>query len=165
MAFAQEDWIGSLKVTSLTNGCININTNTGTQAFDTTGYTGKLAVFLSCGAGVSGTVIVPSIKAGADLNVLNANNWVVNATNFSTTVSNQVIESALSQAKKILAKSIAKPREEDGGYVATTLNLLGVAAAMNPSLNQNQTKELSIAMRGDGIRIGIGRYGVIWIKK
>jgi len=48
-------------------------------------------VFLSCGAGVSGTVIVPSIKAGADLNVLNANNWVVNATNFSTTVSNQVI--------------------------------------------------------------------------
>jgi len=91
MAFAQEDWIGSLKVTSLTNGCININTNTGTQAFDTTGYTGKLAVFLSCGAGVSGTVIVPSIKAGADLNVLNANNWVVNATNFSTTVSNQVI--------------------------------------------------------------------------
>lgn len=80
-------------------------------------------------------------------------------------VSNQVIESALSQAKKILAKSIAKPREEDGGYVATTLNLLGVAAAMNPPLNQNQTKELSIAMRGDGIRIGIGRYGVIWIKK
>ncbi len=90
-AVTGEDFAGALKVTSLTNGCININTNSGTQAFDVSGYTGKLMVLLSCGAGVSGTVIVPSIKAGADLNISNANNWVVNGTNFSTTVSNAVI--------------------------------------------------------------------------
>lgn len=90
-AVAGVDYVGALKVTSLTNGAININTNTGTQAFDVSNYTGTLAVLISCGAGVGGTVIVPSIKAGADLNVLNANNWVVNITNFSTTVSNQVV--------------------------------------------------------------------------
>ena len=91
MAFSQEDWIGQLTVTSLTNGCININTNTGTSGFDISGYEGKLAVLISCGAGVSGTVIVPSLKAGADTNISNANNWVVNITNFSTTVSNAVV--------------------------------------------------------------------------
>ena len=91
MAFSQEDWIGQLTVTSLTNGCININTNTGTSGFDISGYEGNLAVLISCGAGVSGTVIVPSLKAGADTNISNANNWVVNITNFSTTVSNAVV--------------------------------------------------------------------------
>lgn len=90
-ASATVDIAGAFKFTSLTGGAININTNTGTAAFDVSGYTGTLAVALSCGAGVSGTVIVPSIKAGADTNVLNANNWVVNGTNFSTTASNQVI--------------------------------------------------------------------------
>jgi len=91
MAFAQEDWVGSLKVTSMTNGCININTNTGTSGFDISGYEGKLAVMISCGAGVSGTVIVPSLKAGADTNISNANNWVLNITNFTNTVSNAVV--------------------------------------------------------------------------
>jgi len=91
MAFAQEDWVGSLKVTSMTNGCININTNTGTSGFDISGYEGKLAVMISCGAGVSGTVIVPSLKAGTDTNISNANNWVLNITNFTNTVSNAVV--------------------------------------------------------------------------
>lgn len=90
-AISGEDFVGALTATWLSNGPININTNTGTAAFDVSGYTGKLAVYLSCGAGVSGTVIVPSIKAGADTNISNANNWVVNGTNFSTTATNQVI--------------------------------------------------------------------------
>jgi len=90
-AVTGEDFAGALTVTSLTNGCININTNTGTSGFDISGYTGKLMVLISCGAGVSGTVIVPSLKAGADTNISNANNWVSNITNFSTTVSNAVV--------------------------------------------------------------------------
>src|SRR5215475_12447602 len=90
-AITGEDFIGALVATNLTNGPININTNTGTAALDISSYTGKLMVFLSCGAGVSGTVIVPSIKAGADTNVLNANNWVLNGTNFSTSAANQTL--------------------------------------------------------------------------
>src|SRR6267142_5910508 len=90
-ATAAVDYAGTLKATNLVNGPININTNSGTAAFDTSSYTGTLLVAISCGAGVSGTVIVPSIKAGADTNVSNANNWVLNATNFATTATNQVI--------------------------------------------------------------------------
>lgn len=90
-AITGEDFAGALKATWLMNGPININTNTGSAAFDVSGYTGKLMVLVSCGVGVSGTVIVPSIKAGADTNVLNANNWVANGTNFATTAANQVI--------------------------------------------------------------------------
>ena len=90
-ALSGEDFIGALKATNLTNGPININTNTGTAAFDVSSYTGKLAVLLSCGVGVSGTVIVPSIKAGADTNISNANNWVLNGVNFSTTAANQLL--------------------------------------------------------------------------
>src|SRR5215468_4990145 len=90
-AVSGEDFAGALKATWLTNGPININTNTGTAGMDISSYTGKLLVYLSCGAGVSGTVIVPSIKAGADTNISNANNWVVNATNFANVAANQVI--------------------------------------------------------------------------
>lgn len=84
------DISGALKISSLTNGVININTNSGTQGFDVSGYTGTLSVLLTCGPGVSGTVIVPSLKAGADTNVSNANNWVANIANFSTTTANSV---------------------------------------------------------------------------
>ena len=90
-AGALVDYLGALKFTSLTNGVININTNTGTQGLDISGYAGTLMVGVSCGAGVSGTVIVPSLKAGADTNISNANNWVLNLTNFSTTTSNAVV--------------------------------------------------------------------------
>ena len=90
-AIASEDYIGALTVTSFTNGCININTNAATQGIDVSGYTGKLAVFISCGAGVGGTVIVPSLKAGPDADSTHAANWVLNITNFSTTVSNAVV--------------------------------------------------------------------------
>ncbi len=77
------DFAGALKISSLTGGVININSNTGTAGFDVSGYTGTLAVCVSIGNGASGTVIVPSIKAGADTNVLNATNWVLNITNGS----------------------------------------------------------------------------------
>lgn len=90
-AITGEDFLGALTVTNLTNGPININTNTGTAGIDISGYTGKLMVLVSVGAGVSGTVIVPSIKAGADTNISNANNWVVNATNFANVATNAVI--------------------------------------------------------------------------
>lgn len=89
-AVAGIDYVGALTVTSLTNGCININTNTGTASLNVADYIGNLMVVTSCGAGVSGTVIVPSIKAGADTNVLNATNWVLNLPNFSTTVGTNV---------------------------------------------------------------------------
>src|SRR5215475_7153706 len=107
-AISGEDFVGALTATNLTNGPININTNTGTAGFDVSNYTGKLAVYLACGAGVSGTVIVPSIKAGADTNVLNANNWVVNGTNFATTAANQVINVDL--------------RSSNWGTTSTTIN-------------------------------------------
>ena len=90
-AIASEDYIGALSVTSFTNGVININTNAATQGIDVSGYTGKLAVFISCGAGVSGTVIVPSLKAGPSADSAQALNWVQNITNFSTTASNAVV--------------------------------------------------------------------------
>lgn len=89
-AISGEDFLGGLTVTSLLN-VTNINTNTGSAGLDISGYTGKLIVRVKCGGGVSGTVIVPSIKAGADTNVLNANNWVLNATNFSTTADQQTL--------------------------------------------------------------------------
>ena len=97
-AIASEDYIGALTVTSLTNGCVNINTNVTTQGIDVSGYTGHITVFLSCGAGVSGTVIVPSLKAGPDADSTHANNWVQNITNFSTTVSNAVVNVDLRSA-------------------------------------------------------------------
>lgn len=90
-ATATVDISGAYKMVNLTNGPININTNTGTAGLDISGFQGTLSVLVSCGAGVSGTVIVPSIKAGADTNVSNATNWVYNATNFATTATNQVI--------------------------------------------------------------------------
>ena len=122
-AIASEDYIGALKATWLMNGPININSNTGTAGFDVSGYTGKLTVLLSCGVGVSGTVIVPSIKAGADTNVLNANNWVVNGTNFSTTAANQVINVDLrSSAWGSTASSINK-------YMYLTWIITGSATA------------------------------------
>lgn len=90
-ATATVDVTGAYKFVNLTNGPININTNTGTAGLDVSGYVGTLTVAVSCGAGVSGTVIVPSIKAGADTNVLNATNYVINGTNFATTAANQII--------------------------------------------------------------------------
>jgi hypothetical protein len=90
-ASAGVDYAGTLKVTSLLNGVTNINTNTGSTAFDVSPYVGTLMVVASAGNGVSGTVIVPSIKAGADTNISNATNFVVNATNFSNVGSTQVI--------------------------------------------------------------------------
>jgi hypothetical protein len=82
-ATAAIDYAGALTVTSLQN-VININSNTGSPGLDISGYIGNLMVVTTCGNGVSGTVIVPSLKAGADTNVLNATNWVLNLTNFST---------------------------------------------------------------------------------
>src|SRR6266699_3734831 len=90
-AAAPVDVAGALKVTSLTGGVININSNTGTAAFDVSGYVGTLAVCLSIGNGVSGTVVVPSIKAGADTNISNATNFVLNATNGSNVNSFSVL--------------------------------------------------------------------------
>lgn len=82
-AIAGIDYTGALTVTSMMN-VININTNTGSAALDVSPYIGNLMVVTTCGNGVSGTVIVPSLKAGADTNVLNATNWVLNLPNFST---------------------------------------------------------------------------------
>ncbi|HUD27874.1 MAG TPA: DUF4157 domain-containing protein [Novosphingobium sp.] len=77
-------------------------------------------------------------------------------------VSNEVIETAIAKARKIL--NAHKTKEKDvHGRVATSLNLQQLADQMD--LNQNQAKELSIALRNDGYEIGLGRYGVIWTKK
>jgi hypothetical protein len=76
-------------------------------------------------------------------------------------VANQIIESALSQATKVLAANRTATTDKDG-YVETALNLKGLAAKLK--FNQNQTKELSIALRGAGFRIGLGATGRIWTK-
>ena len=83
------DYLGALTVTQLVN-VTNINTNSGSAGLNVADYVGNLMVITSCGAGVSGTVIVPSLKAGADTNVSNANNWVLNLANFSTTAASNV---------------------------------------------------------------------------
>ena len=83
------DYLGALTVTQLLN-VTNINTNTGSAGLNVADYVGNLMVITSCGAGVSGTVIVPSLKAGADTNVLNATNWVANIANFSTVAASNV---------------------------------------------------------------------------
>jgi hypothetical protein len=90
-ASATIDIAGAFKMVNLTNGPININTNTGTAGLDISGFTGTLSVLVSVGAGVSGTVIVPSIKAGADTNVSNATNFVLNGTNFANVATNAVL--------------------------------------------------------------------------
>lgn len=82
-ATAAIDYTGALTVTSMMN-VININTNTGSAGLDVSPYIGNLMVITTVGNGVSGTVIVPSLKAGADTNVLNATNWVLNLPNFTT---------------------------------------------------------------------------------
>ncbi len=89
-AITGEDFVGALTVTSLQN-IINTNTNTGSAGFDVSGYTGKLSVIMYAGNGASGTVIVPSIKAGQDTNITNATNWVVNGTNFGAPADIQVL--------------------------------------------------------------------------
>lgn len=89
-ASAPIDISGAFRMVNLTNGPININTNTGTAGLDVSGFIGTLSVLVSCGAGVSGTVIVPSIKAGADTNVSNANNFVLNMTNLANVATNAV---------------------------------------------------------------------------
>lgn len=88
-AQATVDIAGALKVTSLLN-TTNINTNSASAAFDTTPYMGTLMVIMNAGNGVTGTVIVPQFKAGADTNVSNATNFVLNATNFSNIAQVQV---------------------------------------------------------------------------
>ena len=90
-ASAPIDISGAFKMVNLTNGPININTNSGTAGLDVSSFVGTLSVLVSCGAGVSGTVIVPSIKAGADTNITNATNFVLNATNFANVATNAVI--------------------------------------------------------------------------
>ncbi len=80
-ATAAVDYTGALAITQLLN-VTNINTNTGSAGLNVADYEGNLTVITSCGAGVSGTVIVPSIKAASDNNVLNATNWVLNLPNF-----------------------------------------------------------------------------------
>ncbi len=90
-AITGEDFAGALTVSSLLN-VTNINTNTGTAGFDVSGYTGKLMVVVKCGVGVSGSVIVPSIKSGkAPIVAGNAGNWVVNGTNFADVAADQII--------------------------------------------------------------------------
>ncbi len=89
-AITGEDFAGALTVTSLLN-TTNINTNSGGPGVDISGYTGKLMIIASAGTGVTGTVIVPQIKAGQDTNVSNATNYVLNATNFSNVALTQVI--------------------------------------------------------------------------
>ncbi len=90
-ASAPIDISGAYKMVNLTNGPININTNSGTAGLDVSSFIGTLSVLVSVGAGVSGTVIVPSIKAGADTNISNATNFVLNATNFANIATNAVI--------------------------------------------------------------------------
>lgn len=89
-ASASVDLAGVVKVTSLLN-CVNVNTNTGTAAFDISPYIGTLMVIVNAGNDVSGAVLVPQIKAGADTNLSNATNFVVNATNFSNVADQRII--------------------------------------------------------------------------
>ena len=88
-ATAAVDYTGALTISQLAN-VTNINTNSGSAGINVADYEGNLTVLTSCGIGVSGTVIVPSIKAGPDTNVSNANNWVLNLPNFSVTQANNV---------------------------------------------------------------------------
>ncbi len=88
-AIAGVDYTGALTISQLQN-VTNINTNTGSAGLNVADYEGNLTVLTTCGAGVSGTVIVPSLKAGPDTNVSNANNWVLNLPNFSTTAANNI---------------------------------------------------------------------------
>ena len=88
-AVAGVDYLGALTVTQLVN-VTNINTNSGSAGLNVADYVGNLMVITSVGAGVSGTVIVPSLKAGADTNISNANNWVLNLANFSTVAASNV---------------------------------------------------------------------------
>ena len=88
-AIAGVDYTGALTITQLEN-ITNINTNAGSTGINVADYVGNLTVITACGGGVSGTVIVPSLKAGADTNYLNATNWVLNIPNFSTVAANNV---------------------------------------------------------------------------
>src|SRR6266403_1510821 len=82
-ATATVDITGAYTINAAFLPVTNINTNTGSAGFDISGFVGNLTVITKCGAGASGTVIVPSLKAGADTNISNANNWVLNLPNFS----------------------------------------------------------------------------------
>ena len=122
-AITGPDFTGALKVTSLQN-VINVNTNSGSAAFDVSGYTGTLRVIMSVGNGVSGTVLVPSIKAGADTNVSNATNWVVNGTNFTTVADIQTLNVDL-RTSTWASSSSATPNK----YMFLTWLITGSATA------------------------------------
>jgi hypothetical protein len=88
-AIAGVDYTGALTISQLQN-VTNINTNTGSAGLNVADYEGNLTIITSCGGGVSGTVIVPSLKAGPDTSVSNATNWVLNLPNFAETAGRNV---------------------------------------------------------------------------
>lgn len=90
-ASAPVDLSGAFKITSLTGGVVNVNTNSGAGPFDMSPYQGTLAVVVSCGNGVSGTALQPILKTGADTNISNANVTFATGTNFTNVNSSQTI--------------------------------------------------------------------------
>ncbi len=123
-AIAGVDYTGALTITQLLN-VTNINTNTGSAGMNVADYEGNLTVITSCGVGVSGTVIVPSIKAGADTNITNATNWVLNLPNFAATAGNNVCNIDLRSSNFGATGAAAGPNK----YIYMTWLITGSATA------------------------------------